>query len=105
MSDASGRGLRVQFFGRSVTAEAMADNVCSFGVHFCGSFLWFLKRFSCVFAAESAAEVTQDLKLHEKNFVFMPINDNQNVSASGGSHWSVKERQWCQRRSSTLAFL
>ena len=31
----------------------------------------------------------EPLKLHEKNFVFLAINDQSDSSSAGGSHWSL----------------
>ncbi|OQV18377.1 putative Sentrin-specific protease 8 [Hypsibius exemplaris] len=46
--------------------------------------------FACLSVdATSAAEITKDLKLSEKKYVFMPVNNNGNVQEAGGTHWSL----------------
>merc|ERR1712179_598303 len=35
------------------------------------------------------AKMVEDLKLKEMDYVFFPVNNNDNVDGEGGSHWSL----------------
>lgn len=36
---------------------------------------------------EDIREVVAPLKMERKKLIFMPINNNRDISSSGGSHW------------------
>lgn len=49
---------------------------------------WFQMCPMCtVFSGCLAAELMEDLKLHEKNYVIFPCSDNDDPNAPGGTHW------------------
>ncbi|XP_055338394.1 sentrin-specific protease 8-like [Paramacrobiotus metropolitanus] len=46
--------------------------------------------FACSVSTDAAAsDITKDLRLAEKSYVFLPLNNNEHVDAAGGTHWSL----------------